>query len=553
MGGSTDFGSLSDYFQTIKGTIETSRREGVSPIYELGSIVESEKGLLACCSMMADGLPQVSDYFRKLNEQIIDFVFSTREESYKEISGAEITSEVRFFACLLKYMVLNQKFENSDFSQDLKKEMDRLGRFFREVVAPEYKDDTKSKEEFLHELQPMGTESRTSGMNSGLLSNIIFMAVRYDSFNSDFIDVLFDATPEFISSPNVHFQCTDMINSLVPIEPNFQYRRFDLAEKYIERYPEKICSFCSSTDDMGKLYHNTLKKMGMSDSYFSDFTEINTDGKISYRDTRCEPNFLSNVIHIMQNNSESKENREEATKLFFRCLNTLNSYIETNAEDENIMKTVEYHLNCGININGELASPLDIINEKLGQVPNNSKEAEILKKSVELLTSEKIKLKTIGELEFDRLRIEPDKLRLKSLELKFRLSDLETELAKNRTDLEKTTSFFSKLGNIFNRIIKVIAGIFGIKNSNDVSDSGDKERKIRDRISEIEEQKIKNVEEYNKIKEAMVVASGRFAVIKRVVVRKRRLAEGVEVDSSQHVKKEFYRKANIAVEKAYPK
>ncbi|MDR2777190.1 MAG: hypothetical protein LBB24_00225 [Rickettsiales bacterium] len=483
MHGSVDFENLESYFREIRKRVDVSERFSTVPsglgLREDGDPRSDNLGNI--CNNVIANMSVDNSNMEKFRKQIFDFVFSTGEESSRNIADSEITIEAKFFACVAKYAALNQLFKNKNFDSDLKSEVERLGEFFKQNVAPQYKREDKR--------ELLGKAS------SSAVFNTLFLAIRSGNrYNSDFIDTMFDAVPEFVRNSEINFQGTDMINQLVA--PSNQKYNFKLAKKCILENPKSIYSYCATNDHKSKINDNSS---GFGRNLFYDFAKVSDDGEISFDETRSESSLLSNIISIMYDASTTEDNRKQATELFFSALDALNRLIESGEDQEEVSRGINYYLNCKTSIktqavvnlnNCEFISPLDAIVREMKKVKNDSKEAGILSKSLNLLTSEKIRLKTIGELKEEKCRTKFES-KLEALELE--LKSLGDRLEENKEKLDKIPPV-----RIARRILDFFIGIFGKIIGVKFNTPTRIRREVTDEIREVEGEINKNRSKHEK-------------------------------------------------------
>lgn len=205
------------------------------------------------------------------------------------------------------------------------------------------------------------------------------------------IELIFDKYKEEfpqkdINSYNVFsFQGMTLQNFLL------RNKNYNLIKKYLK--PEAIFSFSS---DKGKYEdmqaHADSFKNGASEKTLFEETFIGKNKSI-YKSTRTAPNFLANSIlnHNINKTEKSKDN------LFF-TLNMLNEYVENNKNNVDVIKSVNYHLNCNVLKSGTIADNLkNLENDK--KLTDNEKD--ILEKSNCLLGVKE------SEKNIDGLKLEP--------------------------------------------------------------------------------------------------------------------------------------------------
>ncbi|MDR2078046.1 MAG: hypothetical protein LBP39_03720 [Rickettsiales bacterium] len=518
MNGSKDFKDLESYFEAIRNSVKKAgmgdqgQIESDIAIIDLGIYSD---GLFNIYTIAKDTTPKITDNLNEFSEQVFDFVFSTGKESFDNLSNKGINFETKFFSCILKYLAINSKFKNTGFSGDLKNEMEMLDKFFIDKVVPGYKTDTESKNKILSSSQDGGYEF--------LLQNI-FLALRCeDNYNSKFIENMLDAVPEFLGNQKVNFQGTDIINQLVSGNGNYHC---ELAEKLIDNYPENIYSFCSTVYSDKNQYSENIEKKGMDGTLFDDFALIGDDGKIDFYEKRCEPNFLSNVIGLMHNNDISSELKDKANRLFFHTMDVLNKFIEANKDKKDILKAIDYHLNCKVTVNGVTMVPIDVIRDIARR--NNSAKSGILKKSLKLLNSEHIKLKTIEELRMNKFNSELVKLESRLTDIKSKRDNLEAAIVENRAKLKKASNV-----GIRKKIINLVLEFFNRVFRTKFNTIRRKKQIIKNEIAKIKEQRCVNEQEHSKTQKLIdVIDRNKKSSGKNVKRSKKEISDNTQSRSS---------------------
>ncbi|MDR3079237.1 MAG: hypothetical protein LBU15_04355 [Rickettsiales bacterium] len=419
------------------------------------------KELFGFTAVFLGSLSKCGGNIEKFSSQIFNFVFSTRKEFQDKILDEEMDAETKFFACLSKYVILSvilgTKFQDEDFKSTVMEEIGSLTKFFETTVAPLYKEDKSSRRKILslmmlsHELAK-GEEGYTKSV---AINNIIFSALRVGC-SPGFLDTMLGSMPEFLWDDTISFQGSTLFNDLLLGSPHWK-----LAGKYLAANPKQIYLFCTTVDSNAHKYSGL--EDGRGKSLFSDFAVLDKDFKISFYDTRCQPNFLSNLIGTTSNKA-LKANGAEASELLFHALEALNEFIDRNIADAAAMKDIGYHLNCPIVYREEgaitgMETPLEVLVRMAGE-KRSTQETGILKKSLELLTSENIGLKTLGELRSETYSRERTELDSK---LKSNLTELDGERSKQRplkkiadSILDRVNAIFGTKFNTINRREKVI-------------------------------------------------------------------------------------------------
>ncbi|MDR2777191.1 MAG: hypothetical protein LBB24_00230 [Rickettsiales bacterium] len=479
---SIDFKDLRSYLEEIRKITDLSNPHPVAP----RNINLQEDAMTAIYDTARLILPGISENIGAFREQIFNFVFSTGEDSFKNIADNRITPETKFFACVMKYVVLNRPFKNKNFDSDLRTEVGRLGDFFKKNVAPLYK---KEEQEEVFKIK-----GRYGFFNT------LFMAIRCGNrFDSDFTETMFDTVPRFVHDSEVHFQGTNMIQQLIALSS--KNHDFKLAKKYIAKSPENIYSFCNTRgvhvdpENIGKIGKNL----------FNDFAMVGNNGEIRFDEDRSELNFLSNVISMMYNGTASEEDRKQATELFLFTLDILNKFIEENKNREDILSNIGYHLNCKISIRTdktmelnccEFISPLDAIVGEIKKVRSDSGEAKILNISLELLTSKEIGLKPLETLRIEKIGTEfESRLEILDSELK----SLGDRLNENKEKLNKI-SHIGIVRRVVNLPIEIIGKITRVKFNTPTrmrQEVTDEIREVKNEIdkNELEQETIRNSKE----------------------------------------------------------
>ncbi|MDR3078571.1 MAG: hypothetical protein LBU15_00860 [Rickettsiales bacterium] len=466
-------GAVWDYVRT-KDIFNMSPKErialanGARELMLKGTSLTQSSTMGGVRDFISEAIPAGGENIKKFGSRVLDFILSTGEKSLDKISDKGINAETKFLACLLKYTTLGALSKDANLREAVGKEIELLTKFFRTTVAPEYKKDTASKNKTL---LSWGTGKK--GKEHGKLLTMhmyMFLVLRTDN-DIYFLDAMLDAVPEFLRSDVFNFQGGGLLHFLIGI----QYNNWELAGKYIATNPEQIYSFHSTISQKEQKLGDPVKSNGKS--LLSDLADgLDDDFALSFStESRCQPNFLSDLIgRLTGSNTLDDAKKTDVVELLFRTLEALNGFIENNENNETTLKDIGYHLNCPIIYGNEtpvrMETPLEALARMAGEEHSNPRETDILKKSLELLTSERIELKTLGELKLEAYSAKEAEL---ASELKSKLKELD------RGPLRKSSNFAVVLAN----------RIFGTKFNTVAERKEVMEREINEKISRIREKK----------------------------------------------------------------
>lgn len=336
---------------------------------------------------------------KEKEESVVDFIFSCGEEvCLRFLNNSEISIKDKFYSFMIKYILISRLPEK--FKDIKNQETNILYNNYNAILSnyAEYINSNNLNDFIL--------------VNSlSIIIKDIFSKINKTDYTKDtqFIIDIFKSIPILNKDRIINFQGQPLFNKLVQgflENPSKNKNILEFFKNSIKDDPFLVYKFSTTSDNTNHNYELIENNKDFSRNFICNFPAVfNDQGNITYGETRCQPNVLSEILFALNSDGISKDDKKYITQMLSWTLDSLCKHVEHLKEvnDFEEIQKIHYLLNCPIKDEHteEFLTPMDFIlkvtefdDEVLNvQQKNNLKDyvVQLEREPAHLCTMKKIK------------------------------------------------------------------------------------------------------------------------------------------------------------------
>lgn len=328
----------------------------------------------------------------------LNFLFCSGESSFENfLNNKNIDAQDKFYALVTKYIIISTLPEKFKSVKD--QEMNLLYNNIEDTV--------KNYAEYIKTANGESIEANFVLTNS--LTKIIddvFSECNKTDYNKDvkFITDIYSYSPILNKDRLINFQGQPLFNRSIQLflkNPRKNNEVINFFQESVRKDPSLIYKFSTTTDSINRAYEAIDGSKNFSGNFICNFPDaISVDGNVTYGETRCQPNVLSEILFALNYNKIPEDNKADIVQLLCSTLDSLCAHIESLKQSNNSeeLQKINYLLNCPIKapMTNEFFTPMNLI-YKIADSGIYLQQQDLLKYA-EQLKVEPVYLQTIDEM-----------------------------------------------------------------------------------------------------------------------------------------------------------
>ena len=234
----------------------------------------------------------------------------------------------------------------------------------------------------------------------------VFSECNKTDYNKDvkFITDIYSYSPILNKDRLINFQGQPLFNRSIQLflkNPHKNNEVINFFQESVRKDPSLIYKFSTTTDSINRAYEAIDGSKNFSGNFICNFPDaISADGNVTYGETRCQPNVLSEILFAINYNKIPEDNKADIVQLLCSTLDSLCAHIESLKQSNNSeeLQKINYLLNCPIKapMTNEFFTPMNLI-YKIADSGIYLQQQDLLKYA-EQLKVEPVYLQTIDEM-----------------------------------------------------------------------------------------------------------------------------------------------------------